>query len=253
MRIQGRRLEGQIVLVTGSTRGIGAAMATAFAAEGAAVVVTGRSAAAGKAVVSAIRARDGQATYVPLDVTDEASVSACVHRAVATYGWLTGLVNNAAWVQGRSQADGRVTDITLEGWEQVLRICLTGVFLTSKHAIPEIVKAGGGAVLNIASIAALVGHRGRDAYTAAKGGVVSLTRSMAVEYAADNVRVNCLCLGPTPTDGAPAPREDIRYGRPDEVAQVATLFLSPESVHLNGTVLPVDGGLSATSPYQPAR
>jgi NAD(P)-dependent dehydrogenase (short-subunit alcohol dehydrogenase family) len=250
------RLAGETILITGSTKGLGRAMAETFAAEGARVAVSGRSESDGKEVVAGITDAGGQAMFVRLDVTDESSVRDAVTQSVQTFGKLTGLVNNAAWVQGRWKVDGPVTEISLENWEKILRVNLTGAFLASKYALPEIAKAGGGAVLNMSSVSAMRGRIGVDAYTASKGALVSLTRSMAYYYARYGIRVNCLVPGfidtgqpsikamaSDPVFGAQLMRHYLgKLGRPEDVALTAAHLMSHEAAFTTATIITVDGG-----------
>jgi NAD(P)-dependent dehydrogenase (short-subunit alcohol dehydrogenase family) len=236
-------------------------MVQTFAAEGAQVIVTGRSVGDGEEVVRAIEAAGGQGIFVQVDVTEESQVQNAVRESVEHFGRLTGLVNNAGWVQGRWAADGLVTEITLKNWEKILRINLTGAFLASKYALPEIAKAGGGAVLNISSVNAMQGRLGVDAYTASKGALVSLTRSMAYYYARYNIRVNCLVLGFIDT-GLPsikAMKEDPKYGKqlmrhylgklgkPENVALTAAHLMSHEAAFTTASIMTVDGGDTGVS------
>jgi len=256
-----RRLDGQVVLITGSTHGIGRRMAQVFATEGAAVVITGRSRDAGAELAESITSSGGAATYVPMDITVEEDVRAAVRAAVERFGRLTDLVNNAAWVQGRWRVEGPVTEIELADWEQVFRVNTTGAFLASKYALPEIVRSGGGSVLHIASTAAMQGRAGLDAYTASKGAMVSLTRSMAAYYSRYSVRVNCLVSGFVDT-GEPAIQAMLedpqfgpmirayymgRIGTPSDIAYSAAHLISDQAGFITGAVVPVDGGATGVS------
>lgn len=256
-----RRLDDQVILITGSTHGIGKRMAEVFALEGARVVVTGRSRDAGAALEASIISVGGQAVYVPMDITVEEDVQNAVRAAVERFGKLTSVVNNAAWVQGRWKVDGPVTEIELADWEQIFRVNTTGAFLASKYALPEIVRAGGGSVLHIASTAAMQGRPGLDAYTATKGAMVSLTRSMAAYYSRYSVRVNCLVSGFVDT-GEPAIRAMLedpqfgpmirkyymgRIGTPTDIAYTAAHLVSDQAGFITGAIVPVDGGATSVS------
>ncbi len=186
-----------VALITGSTRGIGRATAVRFAREGAKVVVTGRTESAGREVEREIRDAGGDAIYVRTDLAEEDDVIAAVRAAVDNYGKLTTLVNNAAPTElmGPGRLDRRVTELTNEGWNSIMLVALKAVVWTCKYSIPEMVTAGGGAIVNISSAASMLGTPGLDTYTAAKGALNTLTRSMAVEYAADGLRVNCIVAG----------------------------------------------------------
>lgn len=256
-----RRLENKVIFVSGSTAGIGAAMARQFAREGARVVITGRTATKGEALAAEIKAAGGEALYARLDISDEESVKSAVAAAVSAYGRLDGVVNNAAMVQGRHAIDGPVTEITLENWEYMLRTNLTGAFLVSKYTIPHLVSGGGGSVVHIASTAAMSGRPGIDGYTAAKGGMVSLTRSMAYYYARYRTRVNCIVVGFVDT-GEPSIKAMLedpqfgpmirryylgRIGRPIDVAYSAAHLLSDQAEWITGSVMAVDGGATGVS------
>ncbi|MGQ0805572.1 MAG: SDR family NAD(P)-dependent oxidoreductase [Actinomycetota bacterium] len=256
----GGRLAGKVALITGSTRGIGRATAVRFAEEGAAVVVTGRSTDLGAEVEREIRGAGADAIYVPMDVGNEEDVRAAVAAGVDRYGRLTTLVNNAAptEIMGPGKQDRGVTDLENEGWDAILRVALTGVFWACKHAIPALIEAGGGSVLNISSGASVLGVPGLDAYTAAKGALNSLTRSIAVEYASANVRCNALVVGMVLTgEGAHVMAEDpvlgpairaihlTRLGRPEDIANAALFLSSDEAEFVTGALLPVDGGVTA--------
>jgi len=257
------RLSGEVAIVTGSTRGIGRATAERFADEGAAVVVTGRTAGAGREVESAIRGRGGRAVYVPTDLANEADVEAMVAAAVENFGKLTILVNNAAPTElmGPGRLDRRVTELGNDGWDAILRVGLTAVIWACKYAIPEIARAGGGAIVNISSAASILGTPGLDTYTCVKGALNALTRSLAVEYAPDNIRVNCIVSGMVLTsEGAHKMMDDpviggatkamhlTRLGLPEDLANAALFLASSEAAFVTGALLPVDGGVTARMP-----
>jgi NAD(P)-dependent dehydrogenase (short-subunit alcohol dehydrogenase family) len=257
------RLVDKVALVTGSTRGIGRATAVRFAREGAKVIVTGRTESAGREVEREIRDAGGDATYVRTDLADEDDVIRAVRAAVDNYGKLTTLVNNAAPTElmGPGRLDRRVTELTNEGWDSIMLVALKAVVWACKYAIPEMVTAGGGAIVNISSAASLLGTPGLDTYTAAKGALNTLTRSMAVEYAADGVRVNCIVSGMVLTsEGAFKMMEDpviggatkamhlTRLGLPDDIASAALFLASDEAAFVTGAILPVDGGVTARMP-----
>jgi len=257
------RLEGKVALVTGSTRGIGRAIAVRFAREGAMVVVTGRTEDDGREVEQQIRAAGGDAMYVRTDMAVEDDVVAAVRAAVDRYGKLTALVNNAAPTElmGPGRLDRRVTELTNEGWDAIMLVALKAVVWACKHAIPEIAKTDGGAIVNISSAASLLGTPGLDAYTAAKGALNTLTRSMAVEYAPDGIRVNCIVSGMVLTSegafkmmddpvigGATKAMHLTRLGVPDDIANAALFLVSDEAAFVTGAILPVDGGVTARMP-----
>jgi NAD(P)-dependent dehydrogenase (short-subunit alcohol dehydrogenase family) len=257
------RLDGAVAIVTGSTRGIGRATAVRFAQEGASVVVTGRTQEAGREVEREIRDAGGEATYVPTDLAREDDVVAMVAAAVDRYGKLTTLVNNAAPTElmGPGRLDRRVTELTNEGWESILRVGLTAVVWACRHALPEIARAGGGAVVNVSSAASMLGTPGLDTYTCVKGALNALTRSLAVEYAPDGIRVNCIVSGMVLTSegahrmmadpvigGATRAMHLTRLGLPEDIANAALFLASDEAAFVTGALLPVDGGVTARMP-----
>ncbi len=270
------RMAGKVALVTGSTRGIGRATAIRFAEEGASVVVTGRTEDTGREVEAEIRAAGGEATYVRTDLAVEADVVGAVRAAVEQYGGLTTLVNNAAPTElmGPGRADRRVTDLENDAWDSIMLVALKAVVWACKHAIPEIAAtvarsadpsavdpATGGAIVNISSAASLLGTPGLDTYTAAKGAINTLTRSMAVEYAADGIRSNCIVAGMVLTSegafqlmddpvigGATRAMHLTRLGLPVDIANAALFLASDEAAFLTGAVIPVDGGVTARMP-----
>ncbi len=255
------RLRDEVALVTGSTRGIGKAIAVMFAAEGARVVVTGRSRDLGQEVEKSIRDAGGEALYVPTDVGREEDVAGAVGAAVDAFGKLTILVNNAAPTELVPVVDNAVADLSSEHWESILRVTLTSAFWASKYSVREMIKAGGGSIVNISSDASTQGVAGLDSYTAAKGGMNSLTRSIAVEYASRGIRCNCFVVGFVPGDSplANAIVNDpetgpicraahlTRLGRPEDVAYAAVWLASEEAAFVSGAIIPIDGGMSAKS------
>jgi NAD(P)-dependent dehydrogenase (short-subunit alcohol dehydrogenase family) len=249
-----RRLDGKVAFITGSGAGIGRAAARLFANEGARVAVADISRSDGEETVRLIRDARGEALYVETDVTSSQSVEASVKAAVAEYGRLDVLYNNAG---GSTMADGPVTEVTIEEFWRAIRLDLFGMFLCCKYGIPELVKAGGGAVINMTSIVALIGVKGRDAYTAAKGGVLALTRSMAIEYAKDRVRVNAIAPGAIQTERvknqlandprveALIKRHPLGLGEPEDVARLALFLASDEARIITGAIYPLDSGYTA--------
>jgi NAD(P)-dependent dehydrogenase (short-subunit alcohol dehydrogenase family) len=257
------RLDDQVAIVTGSTRGIGRATAVRFATEGAAVVVTGRTEEAGREVEDEIRSAGGEAVYVRTDLAREGDVAAMVSTAVERYGRLTTLVNNAAPTElmGPGRLDRQVTELTDDAWDSIMLVALKAVIWSCRHAIPAIAAAGGGAVVNISSAASLLGTPGLDTYTAAKGALNALTRSLAVEYAGDGIRVNGIVSGMVLTSegafklmddpvigGATRAMHLTRLGLPDDIANAALFLASDEAAFVTGALLPVDGGVTARMP-----
>jgi len=246
------RLQAKVALITGAGAGIGKAAAHLFAREGASIVVAEINAERGAAVTAALVQAGAQALHVLLDVTDEASVAAGVQAAIQRFGRLDILYNNAG---ASSVGDSRVTQTTVEEFRRTIELNLVGTFLCCKHAIPELVKAGGGAVVNTSSAAGLMGLPDIDSYTAAKGGVVAMTRSMAVEFASSKVRVNAVAPTSTTTERVlemykHRPPTGLRTrnllgsATPEDVAYAALFLASDEARVITGVVLPVDSGVT---------
>jgi NAD(P)-dependent dehydrogenase (short-subunit alcohol dehydrogenase family) len=250
------RLAGKVAFITGGGGGIGRATAERFAEEGAKVVVADIDSAAGEASAEAARRyaanRGGDAHFVRCDVTDRASVEAAMGEAVARFGKLDVLHNSAG---GAQPADGPVTGAPDEEFWRALKLDLYGTFLCSKVGIPHIIKAGGGAIINMSSIVALMALPGRDCYTMAKGGIAALTRSMAVEHAPHKIRVNTIAPSVTLTDrvkkmldGSGNATECIAashllgIGQPIHIANMAVYLASDEAAITTGQVIPVDSG-----------
>lgn len=243
------RLDGKVALISGSTRGIGRTMAEMFAAEGAKVAVTGRTAEKGEKVAQRIRDAGGDAAYVPLDVSDEGSVRDAVEATVERFGRLTTLVNNAAPTELVGRGMKPLHELTTDEWEAILRPALTGnVFWATKYAVPHLVAAGGGSIVNISSGGSLFGVPGISAYSAAKGGMNAVTRTIAVEYAEHGIRCNTIIVGRVvshPGDiGPPPTRELNRVGRPEDVVHPAIWLASDESEWITGTSIVADGGVA---------
>jgi NAD(P)-dependent dehydrogenase (short-subunit alcohol dehydrogenase family) len=250
------RLEGKIALITGAGSGMGRAAAELFASEGARIVVTDVVDDAGNATVEAVRAAGGDATYVRADVSQWSDCEAMVKCATDTYGGLHVLYNNAGIFPAD---DGGVLDTPESTWEKVMEINLKGVWLGCRAGIPAMIASGGGSIVNVASFVALVGAAtAQIAYTASKGGVLSMTREMAVEYARQGIRANALCPGPIQTplleellsDPHRRARRLVhipmgRLGRADELARAALFLASDDASFMTGASLVVDGGITA--------
>jgi NAD(P)-dependent dehydrogenase (short-subunit alcohol dehydrogenase family) len=256
------RLQGKVALVTGATRGIGRVIATTFAAEGAHVVLVGRTVDEGENARADIEAAGGRAVYVQADVGNEADVKAAVETAVARFGRLTTLVNNAAathlpGLPDRGDAGvGELHDAVLA---ETLRTNLWGLVWSCKHAIAAMIDAGGGSIVNISSGVATKGAPMMDAYTATKGAMNALTRSMAVGYAKQRIRVNAISTGLIESGASiealladPAKRQWLEqviplpyFGTPQDIAWGCVYLASDESRYVTGTVLPIDGGYLA--------
>lgn len=248
-------LSGKVAVITGASSGIGRAAAELFARESAAVVAADVLDDAGRDLADAISSAGGTCTYVHADTGREADIEAMIHLALSQYGRLDVLFNNA----GIEGLQGATADADVDNWDRVININLKGVFLGMKHGIKAMLQHGGGAIVNNASVAGLVGFANIPAYCAAKGGVVQLTRAAAIEYATQNVRVNCLCPGviDTPmvqrftggdaaaTNAMTAMEPVGRLGRADEVAQLALYLASDRASFVTGAIVPVDGGFVA--------
>jgi meso-butanediol dehydrogenase/(S,S)-butanediol dehydrogenase/diacetyl reductase len=250
-----QRLVGKTALITGAASGIGRATAVRFAAEGAQVFCADIQAEAGEAAAAEIRAAGGDATFQVCDVSDEASIVACVAAAVERYGKLDNL-NNIAGL-GHFEESSRET---LAGWNRIIGINLTGTFLFCREAIPHLL-ATRGSITNCASTAATKGQPWSAAYSASKGGVISLTQTLAVDYGRQGMRVNAIAPGgvDTPIAGQFTPPEGVdvslmvrimpldpeRFGHPDELAAGFAYLASDDASYVNGIVLRIDGGMQA--------
>ena len=248
------RMDGKVALISGGARGQGAAEAGLFAQEGAKVVIGDLLDVDGMRVAAEIAELGGEAIYVHLDVTREEDWRNAVEAAVAAYGKLDVLVNNAGiWRRGR------VEDTTVEDWDTVQNVNSKGVFLGTKAAIPEMRKAGGGSVINISSTAGLVGGPRSTAYSASKGAVRLFTKATAIQYAREGIRANSIHPGPIDTEmiqqvwqGEENSREESiartplgRVGTVTDIAYGALFLASDESSFMTGSELVIDGGSTA--------
>lgn len=251
------RVRDRVAIVTGAAMGIGKGIATVLAREGAKVVVADVNAEEGARTVEELTRGGGDAVFVRTDVGDEGQVRAMVQRAVIRYGSLSILVNNAA-----IGVYTPVHETTVEAWERCLRVNLTGPFLCAKYALPHLKAAGGGAIVNIASVHAYQNVGGTAPYATSKGGLAALTRVMAIDYARDGIRVNAVCPGwvYTPlierifreSGDFEGMRRTVtqrqllgRLGTPEDVGYAVLYLVSDESSFVTGTSLFVDAGLTA--------
>ena len=262
------RLDGKVALITGGGSGIGRATAVLFAAEGAGVVVSDLREASALETVEQVKAGGGQATAVVGDVSDDADARRIVQGAVEAHGRLDVLVNSAGIASRNALAPGASPEAV---WDRVMDVNLKGTYLVSRHAVVEMERGGGGSIVNLASIIGLVGYPagfphglppgsagGFNPYPPSKGGVVQLTRNLAVDLAKSNIRVNCICPGFTwtgltePLLSDPRSVEFLeerhpmgRLGRPEEIAYAALYLASDEASFVTGASLAVDGGYTA--------
>ena len=251
------RLAGKVALITGGGTGIGRAIALAFAREGAGVAVAGRRLEKIREVAREIQKEGGAGFAMECDVTRARDVERAVKGTVERFGRLNVLVNCAGALHVST-----VEGISEEEWDRMMTVNVKGPFLTSRAALPEFRKAGGGAIVNVGSILGLIAMKDRAAYCASKGGVTMLTKAMAMDHAHENVRVNCICPSIVETEllaglfdeserGQALRKARVasiplgRIGRPADVAEMAVFLASEESSWVTGVAIPLDGGLSA--------
>ncbi len=247
--------EGRVALVTGAASGIGRAASRLFAARGARVVLADLEREAGEAVAEEIRSTGADAVFVATDVADDAAVARAVTTATERFGRLDYAYNNA----GLSGPPNFVADMPEDQWRRTIDVMLTGVFLCMKHEIPAILAAGGGAIVNCASGAGLIGFPGQSAYVASKHGVIGLTRAAALEYGSQGIRVNSICPGTARTGmvedvvrETPELQQELerlhpigRIAEPEEIAEAALWLCTERASFVLGTALSVDGGYVA--------
>ncbi|HYF96116.1 MAG TPA: SDR family NAD(P)-dependent oxidoreductase [Symbiobacteriaceae bacterium] len=245
------RLDGKVAIVTGGASGIGLATVERMTAENAKVLIADYS-KKGVEVASALKEKGYAVEFIHTDVSSEEQVAAMVAKAVELWGRLDVIVSNAG-----IGSLGKADELAAEAWNQVIGINLTGVFLCAKHAIPAMRRSGGGSIVNIASILGHVGFPGATAYAAAKAGVVNLTRTMAIDYAKEGIRINAICPGfiETPMVVNGLTEEQVKWiagmhplgrlGKPEEVANAILFLASDEASFVTGTSLFVDGGYTA--------
>ena len=247
-------LDGKVAFVTGGSAGIGRATAVRLAEEGAAVVVVDRDEVRGSEVVAEIEKAGGRALFVAADVSDDEQVAAAVAAAVDELGGIDVAFNNA----GIEGSPAPAHELEREAWDRMLAVNLTGVWLCMRHEIPEMLRRGGGSIINCASVAGLVGFTGIAHYTASKHGVVGLTKAAALDYAQQGIRVNAVCPGVIDTEmvrrfveaqpeaeaGLLAGEPVGRLGRPEEIADVVVWLASERASFVTGQAIAVDGGFT---------
>ena len=262
-----RRLEGKVALVTGGGSGVGRAAVEMFAREGARVAACGRNSARVEETIAAVRAAGGEGLAVAADVSSDEDCGRLVAAVVERLGGLDIVVNNAGvGYDYELTHPGAMADLASTppaSWQDVIAINLSSVYNVCRHALPHIFAAGGGAVVNVASIGGVMGMADAHAYSAAKGGMVNLTRSMAVAYGPKGVRTNCVAPGSIDTKminhrlsaaGDPHLSDATRFmvsplgrvARPEEIASACLFLASEEASYVNGAILVVDGGTTAT-------
>jgi len=249
------RMDGKTALVTGASSGIGRSTAILFAREGANVVVADVLVEGGEETVRQITDMGGSAIFVKTDISQASEVEAMVNQAVSTYGRLDYACNNA----GIEGTFGATAECTEENWDRTIAVNLTGAWLCMRYQIPEMLKVGGGAIVNMSSVAGLVGFPNLPAYCASKGGLVLLTKAAALEYAKQGIRINAICPGVIRTamvdrviGGDPEKEAEFtamepigRLGAPEEVAEAVIWLCSDAASYVTGIPLPVDGGFVA--------
>jgi NAD(P)-dependent dehydrogenase (short-subunit alcohol dehydrogenase family) len=250
------RLTDKVSIITGAGGGMGRVAALRFAAEGSRVVAVDNQAGAGQETVRLVRSQGGEAIAVEADISDEAGAKAMVDLALEKYGRLDVLYNNAGIMP---EADHSVVDTPVEAWDRVMAVNVRGVYLACKYAIPPMIERHGGSIINVSSFVALLGCSvPQDAYTASKGAVLALTRSLAVQFAPHGIRTNAILPGPVETpllmdwlvkdDQARqirlARNPTGRFGKAEEIVALAVYLASDESAWTNGASMVVDGGIS---------
>jgi NAD(P)-dependent dehydrogenase (short-subunit alcohol dehydrogenase family) len=254
----GPLLEEQVVIITGASRGIGAATARAFSEAGASVALAARDQAALAALADELTADGTRAISVPTDVGDATSVERMVAETIRVFGRLDLAFNNAA---GGGQAPTPLADLPVDAYDSAISITLRGVFLSMKYEIPAMLAAGGGAIVNMSSTAGTEAVGGLAGYVSAKHGVIGLTKSAALDYASQGIRVNAIAPGPILTDNLRRAGPEMqrraglampmrRIGQPDEVARAVVWLCSDQASFITGATIPIDGGkLAGVAPF----
>ncbi|MGI9436818.1 MAG: SDR family NAD(P)-dependent oxidoreductase [Geminicoccaceae bacterium] len=245
------RLNGKVAIITGAGAGIGKASALLFAKEGAKVGVLEKKAEFGGATADAINAGGGDALFVETDVVEPDQMESALKTVAARFGGVDVLYNNAG---GATANDGKVTEIPLDEFWRTIGVDLFGTFLGCRFAIPYMVERGGGSIINTTSIRAMIGTSGADAYTSAKGGVLTLTKSLALQWAEQKIRVNAIAPGVVlservrelvRTDDPIYKKSILGPSEPEDVAPLTVFLASDESKQITGAIMPIDSGASA--------
>jgi NAD(P)-dependent dehydrogenase (short-subunit alcohol dehydrogenase family) len=251
------RLQDKVAVITGAGSGIGRATAILFSREGAKTIIVDIDEKTGQATVDMIKEKGREALFVPTDITDSFKIKFMVTRVIETYGKLDVLVNNAGLL-----TTGNVIDIDEGQWDKIMDVNLRAAFLCCKYCLPEMIKKGGGVVINVSSEAGIRAWKDLVAYNVSKAGLISLTKSIAVDFASQNIRANCVCPGTTETpllSSALAKEADPekarhemekvrpanRIGKPEEIAYGILYLASDESPYATGAMLSIDGGATA--------
>jgi len=252
------RLTNKIAIITGAGSGQGRAAALIFSREGAKIVVSDWKPELGEETVTLVQKAGGEAIFVRADVSESADVQNLIRTTVSTFGRIDILYNNAGVGFSSPLSMSDIINTPEADWDRVIAINLRSMYLTAKYGVPEMIKSGGGSIINTASIAALIGSDAAHAYTAAKGGMVALSRALAVEFGPKNIRVNCICPGAIDTPMIAPVIEPLkksgrsfmtspirRLGTPEDIANCALFLASEESSFVTGATIVVDGGYIA--------